>query len=50
MMMSEVMGQPENSRHVTTADLSGGFANFTVELGRLFHDEDTGVRAAALQH
>ena len=49
-MVSEVMSQPENPRHVTTADLGGRFAYFSIELGRLLDNQDSGVRAATFEH
>src|SRR5438132_3574213 len=50
MMVSEVMSQPENPRHVTTADLGGGLAHLAIELRRLFDNQDTGIRRATFQH
>src|SRR6266567_9338321 len=50
MMVSEVMSQPENPCHVTTADLGGGFAYFSIELGRLLDDQDMGIGAATFEH
>src|SRR4029434_1334883 len=49
-MVSEVMSQPENSRHVTTADLGGGFAYLSIELGCLLDDQDTGIGRATFEH
>ena len=49
-MVSEVVSQPENPRHVTTADLGGGFAYFSIELGRLLDDQDTGIGRATFEH
>src|SRR5216110_3929879 len=49
-MVSEVMSQPENPRHVTTADLGGGFAYLSIELGRLLDDQDTGIGRATFEH
>src|SRR5207248_1858226 len=46
MMVSEVMSQSENPCHVTTADLGGRFAYFSIELGRLLDDQDTGIGRA----
>src|SRR5438094_9432395 len=50
VMVSEVMSQPENPHHVTTADLGGGFAYFSIELGRLLDNQDSGVRTATFEH
>ena len=49
-MVPEVMGQPEDPRHVTTAHLGGRFAYFAIELGRLLDDQDSGVRPATFEH
>ena len=49
-MVSEVMSQPENPHHVTTADLGGGFAYLSIELGRLLDDQDTGIGRATFKH
>src|SRR5205823_13029671 len=50
MMVSEVMSQPENPRHVTTADLGGGLAHLAIELRRLFDNQNTGIWRATFQH
>src|SRR5438874_11545414 len=50
VMVSEVMSQHENPHHVTTADLGGGFAYFSIELGRLLDNQDSGVRTATFEH
>src|SRR6266480_210580 len=50
VMVSEVMSQPENPRHVTTADLGGRFAYFSIELGRLLDNHDSGLRTATFEH
>jgi hypothetical protein len=47
--MSKMMGQAENTRHVATADLGGGLADFAVELRCFFDDEHARVRPATLQ-
>src|SRR5947199_3514045 len=49
-MVSEVVSQPENPRHVTTAHFGGGFAYFSIELGRLLNNQDSGVRRATFEH
>ena len=48
--MSKMMGQAENARHVTTADFSGGLADFSVELRCFFDDEHTRIGPATFQH
>jgi hypothetical protein len=50
MMMSEVMSQSEDPRHVATADLGGRFAYFAIELGRLLDNQNSGVRTATFEH
>src|SRR6478672_5035415 len=50
MMVTEVMSQSEDPRHVATADLGGRFAHFAIELRRLLDDEDSGVRTATFEH
>ena len=50
MMVTEVMRQSEDPRHVATADLGGRFAHFAIELRRLLDDEDSGVRTATFEH
>jgi len=50
LMMTEVMRQPQNPRHVATAHLRGRFANLAIELGVLFNDEHARLRPLALQH
>jgi hypothetical protein len=49
VMMSEVMSQPENPRHVATADLGSGFTYFSIELGCLLDNQDPGVRPATFE-
>ena len=49
-MVTEVMRQSEDPRHVATADLGGRFAHFAIELRRLLDDEDSGVRTATFEH
>src|SRR5207302_6042047 len=49
MMVSEVMSQHENPRHVTTADLGGGFAYFSIDLGCLLDNQDSGVRTTTFE-
>ena len=39
-MMPEIMTQPEDAGHETTAHFSGRFAHFAIELFRLFDDEN----------
>ena len=39
MMMSKMMGQAENARHVATADLGGGLTDFAIELRCFFDNE-----------
>ena len=48
--MSKMMGQAENARHVATADLSGGLADFSVEFRCFFDDEHARIGAATFQH
>jgi hypothetical protein len=50
VLVPEVMGQPEDPRHVTTADLGGRFAHLAIELGRLLDDQDSCVRPATFEH
>jgi hypothetical protein len=50
VVMSEVMSHPEYPRHVTTADLGGGFAYFSIELGRLLDDQDTSIGRATFKN
>src|SRR5207248_1267118 len=50
MMVSEVMSQSEDPRHVATADLGGRFAHFAIELGRLLDNQNSGVRTATFEH
>src|SRR5207253_1497375 len=50
MMVTEVMRQSEDPRHVATADLGGRFAHFAIELRRLLDDEDNCVRTATVEH
>src|SRR5437763_2603841 len=50
MMMSKMVGQAENARHVATADLSGGLAHFAIELRCFFDDKHARLGTAAFQH
>jgi len=45
-----MMGQAENARHVATAHLSGGLADFAIELRCFFDDEHARIRLATFQH
>lgn len=49
-MMTEIMRQTQDPRHVTTAHLCGRFADLAIECGCLFDDHDTRFEAFALQH
>ncbi len=49
-MMSEIMGQTQNSGHVTTAHLGTRFADFAVELRVFLDDQDARFGSLALQH
>ena len=44
------MGQAENARHVATTDLSGGLADFAIELRCFFDDEHARLGPATFQH
>ena len=48
--MSKMMGQAENARHVATANLGGGLADFAVKLRCFFDDEHARVGPATFQH
>ena len=48
--MSKMVGQAENARHVATADLGSGLADFAIELRCFFDDEHARIRLATFQH
>jgi len=48
--MTEIMGETQNSRHVTTAYFRGRFADFAIELGCFFDDQDTCFGSFAFEH
>src|SRR5205823_13378529 len=50
MIVSEVMSQSEDPRHIATADLGGRFAHFAIKLGCLLDNQDSGVRTATFEH
>ena len=50
MVMTEVIRQAENPRHVATAQLGRGFADLPIELRRLLDYQDTRSRVLAFQH
>src|SRR4051812_25077389 len=49
-MMTEIVGEAQNARHITTAHFRGRFADFSIERGCFFDDEDSCLRSFALQH
>ena len=49
-MMTEIMRQTQNPRHVATAHLSRRFAHLAIERSCLFNDQDTRFWAFTLQH
>ena len=48
--MTEIMGQTQNARHVTTAHLCGRFAHLAIELGIFFNHENARFGPFALEH
>ena len=48
--MTEIMGQTQNARHVTTAHLGRRFAHLPIELGSFFNDENARFRPFAFEH
>ena len=50
LLVTEIMSETENARHVTTAQLGRRFADFAIELRRLFDDQNARVRPPALEH
>ena len=49
-MMTEIMRQPQDSRHVTAADFRGRFANLAIELRHFLDDQHAGIRVFAFEH
>src|SRR6266481_1710314 len=49
-MMSEIMRQTQNSRHVATAHLGRRFAHLAIERSCLFDDQYPCFGASAFQH
>ena len=49
-MVSEVMSQSQDPRHVAATDLGGRFAHLAIERGRLLDNQDPGVRTATFEH
>ena len=49
-MMTEIMRQTQDPRHIATAHLGGRFAHLAIERSPLFDDQDTRFGAFALQH
>jgi hypothetical protein len=49
-MMTEIMRQTQNPRHVTTTHLGGRFADLAIECGCLVNDQNTRLGAFTLQH
>src|SRR5205814_865670 len=49
-MMTEVMGETQNPRHVTTAYFCGRFANLAIKLRIFFDDQDACLGSFAFQH
>ena len=47
MMMAEIIGEPEQTRHIATAQLGGRFADLAIELGGFLDDQDAGGRVLA---
>src|SRR5437868_5142048 len=50
MMMSKMMGQAENARHIATAHLGGGLADFAVKLRCFFDNEHPRIGPATFQN
>jgi hypothetical protein len=50
LMVPEVMGEAQKSRHVTTTDLGGRFTDLAVELCGFFNDQYARFGAFALEH
>src|SRR5437763_16565470 len=50
VMMSEMMGQAENARHVETSHLSGGLAVFAIVLRCFFDDANAGGGTESIKH
>ena len=49
-MMSEIMRQTQNPRHVATAHFSSRFPDLAVELSRFFDDKDPRFRPFSFEH
>ncbi len=49
-MMSEIMRQTQNPRHVATAHLGRRFAHLAIECSGFFDDQDTRFGVFAFQH
>src|SRR5712691_12715649 len=50
LMMTKMLRQAQNSRHVTTAYFGGRLAHFAIELGVLLDNEDARFQAFAFEH
>ena len=50
LLVTEVVSETENARHVTTAQLGRRFADFAIELRGFFDDQNACVRPLALEH
>ena len=48
--MTEIVGQAQNSGHITTAHFGSRFTDFAIELGRFFDDEDARFGPFAFEH
>ena len=49
-MMTEVMGETQNPRHVTAAYFCGRFTNLAIKLRIFFDDQDACLGSFAFQH
>ena len=49
-MMTEIMRQTQDPRHIATAHLRGRFAHLAIERSPLFDDQDTRFGVFAFQH
>ncbi len=49
-MMTEIMGQTQNPRHIATAYFGGRFPDLPVELSCFFDDKHPRVRPFAFEH
>ena len=48
--MTEIMGEAQNPRHITTAHFGSRFTDLAIELSRLFDDEDARLEPFSFEH